>query len=733
MKHWGLRVGAVTAGVAVVLTAMAEPPPLFPFVISYDGPDNASSVAHLLDAPAGKHGFVRVENGRFATDAGPIRFHGTNLTGPACFPSADAAEKLAARLARLGFNCVRLHFMDTQYKNFMPKPLPGLLAEDPGTQRLLDPQQFERLDTLIAALKKRGIYVNMNLHVGRTLDARDGFEGFKKMPFGNKGINLVEPRMIALQKEYARQLLTHVNPRTGNAYADEPCVAMIEISNENALDFGYVCGTLDEGKLPERQLADLRRAWNDWLARTYPSPRELREAWGWTPGPDDGDRSTEDRFDVPTVSSSKKAFCKGAARDFMRFLHETEEHFWTGMHRYLKQVLFVRQPVSGTQLRYSPPDIQAKLDYVDIHAYWRHPEGDWMTVGVSNTQWSAGNDAMVATLGKIRSRLAVQRVRYKPYTVSEYNHPYPNQYGAEGRPMLCAYGRLHGWDGVFQYSYNHYADDFEPQANPACFFDSLARTDVLAHYPACAAMFLRGDVRESVGPLAVAVDNKTYSEQLLRSRSSSFGIDGMGLDTRLAALHRVDLDFGGGGLGTNQMPRLPPDQTVFVSDTGEITWNTEKPEAAYLAVNTPNTKVFTGFPAGRTVALGGVSLAIGTTRLNWATVSLVSRHATGFGEKGLPASILLAATGDSGNSGRVIKRLDGDKITLTERGGGPVLAEGIPAEVALPSDPAKTRCYALDPRGDRKGEVPVEKAGGGGSRIRLSPDYKTVWYEIEIR
>ena len=46
-------------------------PPLFPFLISYDGPDNASSMAHLLDAPAGKHGFIRVENGRFVNDAGP--------------------------------------------------------------------------------------------------------------------------------------------------------------------------------------------------------------------------------------------------------------------------------------------------------------------------------------------------------------------------------------------------------------------------------------------------------------------------------------------------------------------------------------------------------------------------------------------------------------------------------------------------------------------------------------
>ena len=70
----------------------------------------------------------------------------------------------------------------------------------------------------------------------------------------------------------------------------------------------------------------------------------------------------------------------------------------------------------------------------------------------------------------------------------------------------------------------------------------------------------------------------------------------------------------------------PASQKVFVSDTQEITWNTEKPGAAYLAVNTPNTKLFTSFPEGRTIDLGGVKLAIGKTRLNRATVSLVSRR-----------------------------------------------------------------------------------------------------------
>ena len=33
----------------------------FPFAVSYGGETNASSVAHLLDAPAGRHGFVRAK------------------------------------------------------------------------------------------------------------------------------------------------------------------------------------------------------------------------------------------------------------------------------------------------------------------------------------------------------------------------------------------------------------------------------------------------------------------------------------------------------------------------------------------------------------------------------------------------------------------------------------------------------------------------------------------------
>lgn len=686
-------------------------------------------MAHLLDAPAGKHGFVRVKDGRFVTDAGPIRFFASNLTGPANFPTHDVADKLAERFARFGINCVRLHFMDTWYTNFMPAPVQGILTDDPKTLRDLDPKQVEKLDYMISVFKKRGIYVNLNLHVGRTLDERDGFVESKQLPWADKGVDIWEPRMIELQKEYARKLLTHVNPYTGNAYTDEPCVAMVEISNEDSLLLSR------PDRLPEPYTSELRKQWNTWLHRTYESAGALQVAWKATPS---GVKQSQDHAkeftdgSMPLVGRDSD-YPLQAARDYRLFLLDTDSRHWIDMFNYLKQDLQVKMPVSGTQLAYSPPHIQAQLDYVDRHAYWKHPQGGW--VSPTAGPWYIDNVPMVNSLGNVQNLLAVQRVANKPFTLSEYNHPYPIQYGAEGQPTMAAFGRLQGWDGIFQYSYNHYVNDFEPQATPYCIFDSIARTDVLAHFPAAAAMFIRGDVQEAHESYTVAVDQVKYMERLLTTRSVEFDIGMMGVDKRISLIHKTGLDYAGGGINPADVPKLPEGQKVFVSDTGEILWNTEKPERAYLTVNTPNTKFFTGFPEGRTIHIGDVKLMVGKTRLNWATISLVSRHATGFGEQAKSADILLAATGESGNTGQVITPVPGGtgaRITLSERGGAPVWVEGIPVEVTLPSDASRTKCYALDPSGNRKADVPVDKAGSG-SKISLKPAYQTVWYEIVIK
>jgi len=331
------------------------------------------------------------------------------------------------------------------------------------------------------------------------------------------------------------------------------------------------------------------------------------------------------------------------------------------------------------------------------------------------------------------SRLAGQRVLGKPYTVSEYNHPYPNFYGAEGQPMLRAYGALHGWDGVFEYSYNN-RQNAEPDHNEY-FFSMAARTDVLAHFPACAAMYLRGDVKESAKSYVANLPYNEYFDRLVGKGTFGQGIfsatDGkVPRETALERKTAVDLS-GKSAPSGGSVPAK--DQKTFTSDTGEIVLNGEMEGAAFWTVNTPNTKVFSGFIKGRTFDLGGVKLKVGETKLDWATVSLTSHDATGFGESGRPARILLAATGLCHNGGAKFTH-EGKFVHCrgADWGNGKTVNEGIPATITLPSKSDATKCWALDERGERTTAVPVTADGDGFAAIGIGPRYKTVWYEIEV-
>ena len=156
------------------ISATAEEP-LFPFVVSYDAPANLTNVADLLDRPAGKRGFVHAENGRLVagegSEAKPIRFWATNICFEACFPAHEQAERLAARLARLGINCVRLHHMDQS----------SIWGDSPN-HLTIDPKRLQRLDYLVSQFKRHGIYVDMNLHVSRWFDQAEGFAAQKQRP-----------------------------------------------------------------------------------------------------------------------------------------------------------------------------------------------------------------------------------------------------------------------------------------------------------------------------------------------------------------------------------------------------------------------------------------------------------------------------------------------------------------------------------------------------------------------
>ena len=236
-----------------------------PFTLDHRG--GAASVidlSFLLDAPAGKHGFARIAGGHLvAGDGKRLRLWGVNITewskGSTMFPSKEDAAMWAATLARFGVNCVRLHFLDLA----APR---GLIDDARDDTRSFNADQLDRLDFWIAELKKRGVYTNLNLNVGRSYKAGDGVKDADKIRWA-KGLTLYDPRLIELQKDYAKQLLTHYNPYTKTEYRNEPAIVTVEMVNENALGFRAPTPAYDK---------DLLDLYNAWL-RQNRSPAQLAE------------------------------------------------------------------------------------------------------------------------------------------------------------------------------------------------------------------------------------------------------------------------------------------------------------------------------------------------------------------------------------------------------------------------------------------------------------------------
>ena len=180
---------------------------------------------------------------------------------------------------------------------------------------------------------------------------------------------------------------------------------------------------------------------------------------------------------------------------------------------------------------------------------------------------------------------------------------------------------------------------------------------------------------------------------------------------------------------------------VMMTDGGQIEWNNENPEQGMFIVRTDNTKLFSGFPAGRTIDWGdGITFNVGKTKLGWTTMSLVSKKANGFLKR---SKALLVATGYTKHSNQTLT-VDPDPKDPSKPstfihcrheawGSGPMLTEGIPATLKLASKARRTRCWALDERGKRCTKVPVKKAEDGKAIIEIGPEYKTVWYEIKTR
>ena len=215
--------------------------------------------------PAGPR--VTADGGHFELSGDRYRAWGVNLCFGANLPPATDAERVAQRLAAVGFNSVRLHHLDTQ-------PFPdGVL--DPADPRRLHPEAGARLDALVDQLARHGLRVNLNLHVGRAVSRALGLPA--PGTDYDKIVDLFTPALIDAQKDYARALLSRTNALRGTTWAADPAVAFVEISNEDSLFMWDADKRLRT--LPAYYADILQHRYVDWLRQHYRTTDRLRNAW----------------------------------------------------------------------------------------------------------------------------------------------------------------------------------------------------------------------------------------------------------------------------------------------------------------------------------------------------------------------------------------------------------------------------------------------------------------------
>ena len=274
-----MRFGFVVFAAAVVAVPAgsaargAEPKEIVmePFVVpTLEAPGPLVDLRPVFAGPRGKDlPAVRTDaDGHFTAAGRRVRFWAVNVCFAACFPPHDVADRVAARLAAFGVNCVRFHHMDARA---FPR---GIWKKDFSG---LDPEALDRLDYFLAALKREGVYANINLHVSRDFSRTGSSAPRDELPKFGKKVCIFDPELIALQKQYARDLLTRTNRYTGLKLAADPVVAMVEITNENSAVL--VLSRWQARPLAPRFENLLTRLWNQWLARRYQADDALRKAW----------------------------------------------------------------------------------------------------------------------------------------------------------------------------------------------------------------------------------------------------------------------------------------------------------------------------------------------------------------------------------------------------------------------------------------------------------------------
>ena len=640
--------------------------------------------------PAGAFGRVVAVGDHFELAGRPgkeIRFCGVNFVHGANAPSVEDAERIAANLARMGFNSVRIHHHER----------PILAKGDPAALTL-DPEALDRLDALCAACLRHGLYLTTDLYVSRAPVA------WRAIGIDRPGnMTKEEFKMAALFHEgaysnflaWSRQFMLHVNPYTGRSLAEEPGLATLALVNEGNLG--------NYGRDALLAIPGVDGAWSAWCGERP----ELVARLSGTPS----------LSRLPADLYESRGSDKKFAGAFALFLSDMEARFFRRVSSFVREELGCDAPLSNDSSWYNPDSyalLRSEFDYDDDHGYVDHP----FFLG---KQWqlpSSHPGANPLLGGDAVPGFAWRRLFGKPFCVTEWNWSAPGQFRQASGLVMGALAARQGWSGMWRFAWSHDRASAEsPGSVRMRYFDLSADPAQSASERATICLFLRGDL----SPLPAAASAPTV-------------LDAAALRTGVGAARRMGIPenapsgwekrIGVALSGTEAASSRSPDCSCGL-ETAAPASASPNPARGSFAVDTPRTAG--GFAPEGSLSAGAVAFSVeGAPAAVWAS-----------SVDGLPiresARILVSHVTDAKNTGA---RFDdaGCRVWL-DYGTTPALVRRGSASVRVAVAPGAWTVWRLSSTGRRLAPVPSSFDPASGTlsfvaRTDFDPDSATLYYEF---
>lgn len=542
------------------------------------------NLSFLNHKPAGKFGFVKASGDKLVFENGAeVRFWGGNIAAYAIFADKEHIRAQAKRIAQLGYNLMRIHHHDSM-------GWVGRTVIDKGRSdsQHLDAEVMDRLDYWIKCLRDEGVYVWLDLHVGRLFKEGDRIgEGFAEMQRKSKrsggaegkGYCYFNERIEQLMKDFNAKYMTHVNKYTSLAYKDDPAIMGLLITNENDITSHF-------GNL---MLADKNNPYHN---RIFESRvRAFANRYGF-------------KFD-----QTVRTWEPGPGK---LFLADAEYQWNTRMLASLEQV-GVKVPVSTTQMwggmsLYGLPSLTAG-GIIDVHSY--------------------GSAEALSANPRFKdnyvSYLASGQAYGKPVSITEWNVPYPKVDRFTAPLYVAAISALQGWDAPMIYNYSQRTFGRPSRQGTWSTFSDVAITGMM---PAAALLYRQGHVADAAKSYCIMLGKQElYMESSHPKNMASLRtlVEQSKITIGLPDTKELDWDKQTKARGATTVITdkdrdfISAGRNFVRSDTGELTRNWVK---GYQIIDTDKTQAVHGWVGGENLRLKRTSFDITTPKAAVAVSSL---------------------------------------------------------------------------------------------------------------